>query len=168
MVPIGRMASAVAHDPRGLLAFDNAVDARHPGADLVHELPLTQRQNVIGPFADTGGSGFDPGWRFSGGRIDCNARRDVGNVSPKGPTTTIVLGFYSGLMFLATAILRFNVISSLIVCLNASSASVRSPPLSAIFFRLFLIKPVTRDWRRMKSDNGESRDFEQLKALNQQ
>ena len=61
MFSIGWMASAVAHDPGGLLALDIAVDARHPGADLVHELPLTQGQNVIGPFADTGCSGFNPG-----------------------------------------------------------------------------------------------------------
>src|SRR3982751_5669902 len=61
MLSIGRMASAVAHDPRGLLALDIAVDARHPGADLVRKQPLTQGQNVLGPFADTGGSGFDPG-----------------------------------------------------------------------------------------------------------
>src|SRR6478752_7556775 len=61
VVSIGRMASAVAHDPRGLLALDIAVDARHPGADLVREHPLTEGQDVIGPFSDTGGSGFDPG-----------------------------------------------------------------------------------------------------------
>src|SRR5688572_7960463 len=48
MLSIGWMASAVAHDPGALLAFDIAVDARHPGADLVREQPLTESQNVIG------------------------------------------------------------------------------------------------------------------------
>jgi hypothetical protein len=55
IVSIGWMACAVAHDPRRLLALDIAVDARHPGADLVREQLLTQGQNVIGPTADTGG-----------------------------------------------------------------------------------------------------------------
>ena len=61
MFPIGRMAAAVAHDPGGLLALDIAVDARHSGADLVREQPLTQGHYVIAPFADTGCGGFYPG-----------------------------------------------------------------------------------------------------------
>src|SRR5262245_41890823 len=61
MFSISWMASAVAHDPGCLLALDIAVDTRHPGADLVREEPLTEGPYVIGPFADTRGSGFDPG-----------------------------------------------------------------------------------------------------------
>ena len=44
-----------------LLALDIAVDARHPRADLVHQLALTQGQDVIGPFGDAFSRGLDPG-----------------------------------------------------------------------------------------------------------
>src|SRR4051812_28248293 len=61
MFSIGWIAPGIAHDPGGLLALDVAIDAGHPGAHLVHELASADRENVIGPFADTGGSGLDPG-----------------------------------------------------------------------------------------------------------
>ena len=59
VLPVGGMAAAVAHDPGDLLALDIAIDARHPGSNFVHQLPLAQGVNVIGPFTDTGGGGFD-------------------------------------------------------------------------------------------------------------
>src|SRR4051795_10912708 len=55
------MAATVPHDPGLLLALDIAVDARHPRADFVHQLTLTQGQDVIGPFGDAFGGGLDPG-----------------------------------------------------------------------------------------------------------
>src|ERR1700756_4105660 len=60
VLAIGGVAAAVAHNPGFLLPLDIAVDAGHPGADLVHQLALTQSQDVVGPFGDTGGGGLDP------------------------------------------------------------------------------------------------------------
>src|SRR4051794_33923110 len=41
MIAISGVPAAVTHDPRLLLALDVTVDACHPGADLVHQLTLT-------------------------------------------------------------------------------------------------------------------------------
>ena len=54
------MSAAVTHDPGLVLALDIAIDAGHVGSDLVHQHTLAQSQNVIGPFVDGGGWGFDP------------------------------------------------------------------------------------------------------------
>jgi len=53
------VSAAVAHDPRLLLAFYVAVDARHPGADFIPQLALAESQDVIGPFVDGGRWGLD-------------------------------------------------------------------------------------------------------------
>src|SRR5215469_2570347 len=56
----GRMAAAIAHDLAGLLALDIAVDAGHPGIDLVEQQPLAARLDVVCPLRDPGGGGLDP------------------------------------------------------------------------------------------------------------
>src|ERR1051325_6076940 len=60
MLAVGRMPTAIAHDPRTLLALDVAVDTRHPRRDLVHQLAFAERQDVIGPFGDAVCGGLDP------------------------------------------------------------------------------------------------------------
>jgi hypothetical protein len=42
VLAISRVSAAVAHDPRLLFAFYVAVDARHPGADFIHQLTLAE------------------------------------------------------------------------------------------------------------------------------
>src|SRR5260221_5888695 len=59
VLAISGMSAAVAHDPSFLFAFDVAVDARQPGADLIHQLTLAEGQDVIGPFIDGGRRGLD-------------------------------------------------------------------------------------------------------------
>src|SRR5258708_4118088 len=84
------MSAAVAHDPRLLLALDIAVDARHPGSDLVHQQTLAQRQDVIGPLllephgADA--AYVDPvegaGDGVEAGRVDDDVERALAVSSP--------------------------------------------------------------------------------------
>ena len=47
VLTIRGVAAAVAHDRRLLFAFDIAVDARHPGADFIHQLTLAERQRLV-------------------------------------------------------------------------------------------------------------------------
>lgn len=61
MLAIGGMATAISHDPGFLLALDIAVDAGHPGTDLVHQLTLTEGQDVLGPLGAP-----QPRWPRSG------------------------------------------------------------------------------------------------------
>src|SRR3954468_24930708 len=53
---VGRCAAAVAGDDAGLLALDVAIDAGHPGIDLVGQQSLAECLDVIGP-------GFHARWR---------------------------------------------------------------------------------------------------------
>ena len=60
MRAIGWMPAAVTHDSRVLLALDVVIHARHPGANLVHELALAEGHYMIGPFGDAIGRGRNP------------------------------------------------------------------------------------------------------------
>src|SRR3954452_18558303 len=70
MLAIGWMSAAVTHDPGFLLAFDVTVDTRHPRTDLVHQLALTQSQDVVSPLGDAFGRGLDPRQTTLGGEAD--------------------------------------------------------------------------------------------------
>src|ERR1041385_9274373 len=59
MLAIRGMSAAVTHDTGPLLALDIAVDTRHPRGDLVHQLSLAERQDVVGPGIDAGGCRLD-------------------------------------------------------------------------------------------------------------
>jgi len=50
----------VARFRKGALALDVAVDAGHPRVDLVHQQPLAQPLDVVGPVGDAGGGSLDP------------------------------------------------------------------------------------------------------------
>src|SRR4051794_23657702 len=70
MLAIGWMSAAVTHDPGFLLAFDVTVDTRHPRTDLVHQLALTQSQDVVSPLGDAFGRGLDPRQTTLSGEAD--------------------------------------------------------------------------------------------------
>src|SRR5882757_2069773 len=58
---VGRCAAAVAGDDAPLLALDVAVDAGHPGIDLVGEQPDAERLDMIGPAGGALGRGVEQG-----------------------------------------------------------------------------------------------------------
>jgi hypothetical protein len=63
--PHGGGAAGALRDPeRGALALDVAVDAGHPRVDLVHQQPLAQPLDVVGPVGDAGGGSLDDRMRY--------------------------------------------------------------------------------------------------------